>query len=146
MALKSILFMFLAIAFLMPNATTSSRNLPNNVINNPRVLDLVTRLQVNKDGTNAPTTDCWTSLAELKTCSNEIIGFFLNGYTDIDTPCCQAIEVIIHHCWPSMLSVLGFTTEEGDLLAAYCSNESSSSPAPVGSPPDAVTDTVGSHF
>ncbi|KMT04640.1 hypothetical protein BVRB_8g182930 [Beta vulgaris subsp. vulgaris] len=142
MAIKTGIFVLLTIAFLMPNSATSARDFP--VADNPTILDLATRLQATSNGTTTTTTsDCWSSLSELRTCSNEIIGFFLNGYTDIDEPCCQAIEVIIHHCWPSMLSVLGFTVEEGNLLAAYCNKFSAA--APVGAPPETET-TASSHF
>ncbi|XP_021740615.1 egg cell-secreted protein 1.4-like [Chenopodium quinoa] len=143
MGIKSSVFVLLTVAlFLMLNAT-SARDFPLAAVN-PKIIDLAARLQLSADGTN--TTDCWGSLSELRTCSNEIIGFFLNGYTDIDAPCCQAIEVIINHCWPSMLGVLGFTTEEGNLLAAYCSNNSTAGTVtPAGAPP-VTKNTTGSHF
>ncbi|XP_021838122.2 egg cell-secreted protein 1.4-like [Spinacia oleracea] len=127
----------------MSNATTSARDFPL-ATDNPRISDLATRLQVSSNSTNTTSADCWGSLAELRHCSNEIIGFFLNGYTDLDTPCCQAIEIIIQHCWPSMLGVLGFTTEEGNLLAAYCSNNSAAKH--VVAPPGTKTTTAGSHI
>ncbi|KNA06949.1 hypothetical protein SOVF_176350 [Spinacia oleracea] len=142
MGIQNGVFVLLTIVlFLMSNATTSARDFPL-ATDNPRISDLATRLQVKISGTNTTNTttipDCWGSLSELRTCSNEIIGFFLKGYTDIDTPCCQAIEIIIQHCWPSMIGVLGFTTEEGNLLAAYCSNLSST-------PPGTKT-TAGTHI
>ncbi|KAK6924188.1 Prolamin-like domain [Dillenia turbinata] len=60
--------------------------------------------------------ECWNALLEIKSCSNEIITFFLNGKTDLGSECCNAISIITHHCWPAMLSSLGFTAEEGNIL------------------------------
>ena len=122
MGINYCIFVLLVIAFLMHNAPTAARNLCISTDNdtNSSVLDLATRLQASSTN-DTNTTDCWTALSNLRTCSNEIVGFFLNGYTEIDAPCCDAIEVIVHHCLPSMLSVLGYSVEEGNLLAAYCS-------------------------
>ncbi|XP_071715456.1 egg cell-secreted protein 1.2-like [Rutidosis leptorrhynchoides] len=64
--------------------------------------------------------DCWSALLELKSCSNEIILFFLNGDSYLTMDCCRAIRTITHECWPSMLTSLGFTSEEGDILQDYC--------------------------
>ncbi|KAM4117337.1 hypothetical protein ACJW30_02G116200 [Castanea mollissima] len=63
---------------------------------------------------------CWNALLELKSCSNEIVIFFLNGQTDIGPDCCRAITIITHSCWPAMLTSLGFTAEEGNILRGYC--------------------------
>ncbi|XP_076925219.1 egg cell-secreted protein 1.2-like [Bidens hawaiensis] len=79
---------------------------------------LVARLQGEKN--NGELMDCWNALFELKSCTNEIILFFLNGDTYLSTECCRAIRVITHGCWPSMLASLGFTSEEGDILRGYC--------------------------
>ncbi|KAL8261416.1 hypothetical protein R6Q59_025465 [Mikania micrantha] len=82
--------------------------------NNP----LVVRLQGGKDG--GELMDCWNALFELKSCTNEIILFFLNGDSYLTMDCCRAIRVITYGCWPSMLTSLGFTSEEGDILRGYC--------------------------
>ncbi|XVF58700.1 hypothetical protein PTKIN_Ptkin07bG0087300 [Pterospermum kingtungense] len=71
--------------------------------------------------------ECWNALNELKSCTNEIILFFVNGQTDIGPGCCRAIEVITRYCWPAMLTSLGFTSEEGNILRGYCD----ASPAPA---------------
>ncbi|MQL85217.1 hypothetical protein Taro_017729 [Colocasia esculenta] len=63
---------------------------------------------------------CWDSLLELKACTSEVILFFLNGETNLGPSCCNAIRIIEHRCWPSMLTTLGFTPEEGDVLTGYC--------------------------
>ena len=81
---------------------------------------------------------CWNALLELKSCSNEIVVFFLNGQADIGPDCCRAITIITHNCWPAMLTSLGFTAEEGNILSGYCHAAASvpstapspSSPAP----------------
>ncbi|KAK1436402.1 hypothetical protein QVD17_02181 [Tagetes erecta] len=64
--------------------------------------------------------DCWNALLELKSCTNEIILFFVNGDSYLTMDCCRAIRTITYDCWPSMLTSLGFTSEEGDILQGYC--------------------------
>ncbi|KAA8530988.1 hypothetical protein F0562_005722 [Nyssa sinensis] len=81
--------------------------------------------------------DCWNALTELKSCSNEIVLFFINGQTDIGPACCQAVRMITQHCWPAMLASLGFTAEEGNILKGYCDSfgpaaSPSVQPAPMG--------------
>ncbi|KAF5745172.1 egg cell-secreted protein 1.4 [Tripterygium wilfordii] len=72
--------------------------------------------------------ECWNALMEMKSCSNEIVLFFLNGETDIGPECCRAIDIVTKNCWPAMLTSLGFTAEEGNILRGYC-DASSSAPA-----------------
>ena len=116
MSIKYSILVLQFISFLIHNPSTTAKTIPNSINNNNNlsILDLATNNNTNT------TTDCWTSLSKLRTCLNEIVGFFLNGYTEIDEPCCEAIEVIVHHCLPSMISALGYTVEEGNLLATYC--------------------------
>ncbi|EEF32304.1 conserved hypothetical protein [Ricinus communis] len=80
--------------------------------------------------------DCWNALMEIKSCSNEIILFFLNGQTDITigADCCSAISIIAHNCWPSMLTSLGFTVEEVNILNGYCADSAAPSPLAAASP------------
>ncbi|XP_052190045.1 egg cell-secreted protein 1.5-like [Diospyros lotus] len=92
--------------------------------------------------------DCWNALSEIKACSNEILIFFINGTSDIGPACCQAIGIITHHCWPAMLSALGFTPEEANVLRGYC-DASTAGPAPSPSdlpppppPPSPLAPTV----
>ncbi|BFG35152.1 egg cell-secreted protein 1.3-like [Prunus yedoensis var. nudiflora] len=93
--------------------------------------------------------ECWNALVELKSCSNEVVLFFLNGQADIGTDCCKAIATITHHCWPAMLTSLGFTAEEGNILRGYCdaasaagsTDNASSSSAPA-SPPLAAASSA----
>ncbi|MFS7952995.1 putative Prolamin-like domain-containing protein [Helianthus anomalus] len=79
---------------------------------------LVVRLQAEKD--SGGLTDCWNALLELKSCTNEIVLFFLNGDSYLTMDCCRAIRTITYGCWPSMLTSLGFTSEQGDILQGYC--------------------------
>ncbi|XP_021895510.1 egg cell-secreted protein 1.2-like [Carica papaya] len=80
--------------------------------------------------------ECWEALMELKSCTNEILVFFLNGQASLGPDCCRAIHIISQNCWPSMLTSLGFTSDEANILATYCSSSSSSSSsAPAAAPP-----------
>ncbi|TKY60389.1 Egg cell-secreted protein 1.3 [Spatholobus suberectus] len=72
--------------------------------------------------------ECWSNLIELKSCSNEILHFFINGQADIGPNCCCAITVITHNCWPTMLTSLGFTYQEALYISGYC-DAAASSPA-----------------
>jgi hypothetical protein len=65
---------------------------------------------------------CWEALMDIKSCTGEIILFFLNGEAYLGPGCCRAIRVIEQSCWAAdaMLSVIGFTPEEGDMLKGYC--------------------------
>nr|CAD1834897.1 unnamed protein product [Ananas comosus var. bracteatus] len=82
---------------------------------------------------------CWDSLVELRSCTGEVILFFLNGETYLGPSCCRAIRVIKHHCWAIdvLLASLGFTAQEGDILRGYCdpANDSSDPSTPPPPPP-----------
>ncbi|CAM0872761.1 unnamed protein product [Alopecurus aequalis] len=96
---------------------------------------------------------CWVALMDIKSCTGEIILFFLNGEAYLGPGCCRAIRVIEQLCWATdaMLSVIGFTPEEGDMLKGYCdagdddndghhqSFGGSSAPPPSGSLDDVAT-------
>ncbi|MED6132163.1 hypothetical protein PIB30_016805 [Stylosanthes scabra] len=75
--------------------------------------------------------NCWESLFELQSCSGEIIMFFMNGETSLGEGCCEAILVVGRECWPSVVSSLGFTAEETDILQGFCDKEVSHSPPPA---------------
>lgn len=82
--------------------------------------------------------ECFNALWELKSCTNEIASYFLTGQASIGPECCLAIGVITRNCWPAnaMLTSLGYTAEEGDILRGYCDAEPSSlvpgiAPSPV---------------
>lgn len=105
------------------------------LVNSAREIPILAKLDQADEGSIL---ECWNALGEIKSCTNEIVAYFTIGTIDIDLPCCQAISVITHHCWPAMLSTLGFTPEQTNILRGYCdaSNSatsnvsSSSSPAP----------------
>ncbi|EOA28826.1 hypothetical protein CARUB_v10025065mg [Capsella rubella] len=76
--------------------------------------------------------ECWDALYELKSCTNEIVLFFLNGETKLGVDCCHGVEVITNNCWQAMLTSLGFTSDETNVLRGFCQspNSGGSSPAP----------------
>ncbi|KAL9448248.1 hypothetical protein AB3S75_015676 [Citrus x aurantiifolia] len=102
------------------NATSMNDRLNNNMKSD---YDLATRLEA-----SGGLTECWNALMKLKSCSNEIVIFFLNSQADIGPDCCRAIDIITRNCWPAMFTSLGFTTEEGNILRGYC--DASSAPSP----------------
>ncbi|GMP25460.1 hypothetical protein CsSME_00002318 [Camellia sinensis var. sinensis] len=92
--------------------------------------------------TDGGVVDCWNALTEIKSCSNEIVVYFVNGTTDIGPPCCKAISMITHHCWASMLTALGFTPDETNILQGYCDASSSSPSSSTSSSAPAATPSV----
>ncbi|KAK1403974.1 Egg cell-secreted protein 1.4 [Heracleum sosnowskyi] len=86
-------------------------------------VDIAGRLEGEGD-----TGECWNALLDLKSCSNEIVLFLLNGESYLGMDCCRAIRTITHGCWPSMFSSLGFTSAEADILRDYCTSKSPPQP------------------
>ncbi|XP_072950462.1 egg cell-secreted protein 1.2-like [Typha angustifolia] len=126
---KLSLFLALTSFFLMAAA---SRDLPR--LEPDRVKSLQARLNAGLDqggagGGGGGLVDCWNALLEIKSCTNEIVLFFLNGESYLGLDCCRAIRTITLHCWPSMLTSLGFTSQEGDILRGYCDAEAGPAPA-----------------
>ncbi|KAL3728873.1 hypothetical protein ACJRO7_033458 [Eucalyptus globulus] len=102
-------------------------------------LDLAARLEAVQ--ASGGLVECWNALVQLKSCTNEIILFFLNGETSLGLGCCGAIDIITRNCWPAMLTSLGFTAEEGNILRGYC--DAAAGGAPIGSPtPSLVMDVA----
>ncbi|KQK06729.1 hypothetical protein BRADI_2g28070v3 [Brachypodium distachyon] len=68
---------------------------------------------------------CWESLMEIRSCTGEIVLFFLNGEAYLGPGCCRAVRAIERLCWAAdaMLSVIGLTPEEGDMLKGYCDDD-----------------------
>ncbi|KAG2316866.1 hypothetical protein Bca4012_067768 [Brassica carinata] len=72
--------------------------------------------------------DCWNAALELKSCTDEIVKFFMsrNGTAEpgvtggIDKDCCGAIGLIEKECWSVMFTSLGLTNMEGNMLREYC--------------------------
>ncbi|KAL5698320.1 hypothetical protein ACHQM5_029374 [Ranunculus cassubicifolius] len=81
------------------------------------------------------TGNCWNALLELKSCTNEIVIFFLNGESYLGYDCCRAIRIITRECWPTMLTSIGFTSQEGDILRGYCDATTGSPTAPPAQAP-----------
>ncbi|GAV60767.1 Prolamin_like domain-containing protein, partial [Cephalotus follicularis] len=75
--------------------------------------------------------ECWNALMELKSCTNEIVLFFINGQATIGPDCCGAIGTITRRCWPTILTSLGFTAEEGNILRGYCDASFGPAAAPL---------------
>ncbi|XP_018846207.2 egg cell-secreted protein 1.4-like [Juglans regia] len=73
---------------------------------------------------------CWKAVTEVKSCSNEIIIFFLTGKATISPDCCRAISIITHNCWPAIFTSIGFTAEEGNILRGYCDAAAAEAAAP----------------
>ncbi|KAF9621290.1 hypothetical protein IFM89_018507 [Coptis chinensis] len=127
MAFKNIFALLLTISCIMGAITASTNKLPFRPGHN---------LKARLDGEGGGSTgDCWSALWQLKSCTNEIVTFFMDGETtDLGTDCCRAIRIISHYCWPSMFTSLGFTTQEGDILNGYCDATSASPAGPVQTP------------
>ncbi|KAL9665315.1 hypothetical protein QQ045_020732 [Rhodiola kirilowii] len=89
--------------------------------------------------------DCWNALMEIRSCSNEIVSFFLNGKADLGESCCKSISIITHNCWPNMLSSLGFTAAEGNVLSGFCDKGNVPFVAPAAFPAQSV-DVVDSDL
>ncbi|KAF8091221.1 hypothetical protein N665_0451s0034 [Sinapis alba] len=89
--------------------------------------------------------DCWNAALELKSCTDEIVKFFMsrNGTAKpdvtggIDKDCCGAIGLIAKECWSVMFTSLGLTNMEGNMLREYCDFQAEKlevSPSPSPSP------------
>uniref|UniRef100_A0A0E0KCI3 Prolamin-like domain-containing protein n=1 Tax=Oryza punctata TaxID=4537 RepID=A0A0E0KCI3_ORYPU len=90
---------------------------------------------------------CWEVLMEIKSCTGEIILFFINGEAYLGPGCCRAIRVIEQSCWATdaMLSVIGFTPEEGDMLKGYCDAGDEHKPSPPPASPAVGYVAVGEN-
>ncbi|KAL5219721.1 hypothetical protein ABZP36_024434 [Zizania latifolia] len=64
--------------------------------------------------------ECWSTVTELWSCTNEIMLFFLNSESYLGLECCVAICTITRHCCHAMLAFVGFTTQEADILRGFC--------------------------
>lgn len=91
-----------------------------------------------------PALDCFAAISEIRSCSNEIVAYLANGTLDISPPCCEAIDMITHRCWPAVLGVFGFGPDQTDILRGFCDAATDSyavfgpDPNPVGQPLPAV--------
>jgi hypothetical protein len=123
------LALFLSLTLLISsNISTAARDI---LINKPGFNSLSARLE-----DESSLVECWNALVEIKSCTNEIVLFFMTGQADIGPDCCRAIHTITHNCWPAMFTSLGFTDEEGNILRGYC-DASPNSPSIYFSPASA---------
>ncbi|XP_062114974.1 egg cell-secreted protein 1.4-like [Humulus lupulus] len=100
-------------------AVSATRNEKNNLV-----------MMRERVETSGGLVECWTALLELKSCLSEIVLFFLNEQTDIGHDCCRSVVFIARNCWPAMLTSLGFTVQEGDILQGYCDAIAAAPPPP----------------
>ncbi|XP_030461477.2 egg cell-secreted protein 1.1-like [Syzygium oleosum] len=110
---KLFIFLFVLVSSYFAITTEAGRAIPGH-----KPASLAARLKVAENGSDS--SNCWESMFQLQACTGEVIMFFLNGETYLGPSCCQAIRTIEHECWPNLLSSLGYTTEEGDILEGYC--------------------------
>ncbi|XP_040384705.1 egg cell-secreted protein 1.2-like [Oryza brachyantha] len=83
--------------------------------------------------------ECWNAVTELRSCTGEIVLFFVNGESYLGPECCVAIRTVTRHCWPAMLASVGFTAQEADILRGFCDAEVGAGDAP---PPSANASSV----
>ncbi|TXG60494.1 hypothetical protein EZV62_015067 [Acer yangbiense] len=88
MALKNVLLIILAFTCFIASGTATSRS-SRNIVN--LHIKPGSNLQVRLE-TSGGLAECWTALMELKSCTNEIVLFFLNGQANIGPDCCRAID------------------------------------------------------
>ncbi|ESQ27444.1 hypothetical protein EUTSA_v10019517mg [Eutrema salsugineum] len=111
----------MTLMLMVASSTVTARPLVKPTVGAPSPSSsLVYRLRLDED-----TGYCWDSLMQLQHCSGELIMFFLNGETYIGPGCCGAIRTVGSKCWPTMIGVLGFTAQEGDMLQGYCDDHDS---------------------
>ena len=95
--------------------------------------------------------DCLNARGEINsTCSDEI-AIFLNDFgtskyvqLDRESHCCQLIKFISHQCSPALLTSLGYTTNECDILRGYCEMYSGPPLVPAPSPKALNSEAGGS--
>jgi len=74
---------------------------------------------------SGPNNKCWETMLELQHCTGDIVTFFLNGQTHLGSGCCNALLTIAQECWGNLLTSLGLTTEEAEILRGFCSRVAS---------------------
>ncbi|XP_010034720.2 egg cell-secreted protein 1.1-like [Eucalyptus grandis] len=132
------LFIFLLILASSYSAITTEAG---RAISDHNPASLAARLKVAENGSDS--SHCWESMFQLQACTSEVILFFLNGETYLGPGCCQAIRTIEHQCWPNLLSSLGYTTEEGDILEGYCDAAETLDPPPAPVVPNKGVPNIG---
>lgn len=77
---------------------------------------------------------CLNRLAEITSCSTEVVDFLVKRETNLNTSCCLAISTMANHCSPTTLNLFSFTPEVYMALRGHCDGTSSSlatAPAPT---------------
>ncbi|MQL91930.1 hypothetical protein Taro_024549 [Colocasia esculenta] len=112
----------LALAWLLAAAAAAGRELPPSA---PGALDA--RLAGLFGG---GLVQCWSALLQLRSCSDELAVFLLNGEVNLGPECCGAIQVITRQCWPTLLASVGLTVDQANVLRGYCDAEGEAAAAP----------------
>ena len=115
MELKNVLIL-LALALVLEQNATASRNLV--VLTGYNIAEMLQN--------TGELVNCWNALLELKSCSNEIVSFFINRESDLDPCCCRVIATTRHTCWPIIMVSFGFTPTHGVILQSHCHTASGS--------------------
>lgn len=111
MALKYVFF-FLTLTYFITYTKAARELVPNQTRFNHRA-----RI----DQADATVSECLNAITDIKFCGREIVDFFARGKIDhISKPCRRAIKLITRHCWPALMTALGFTAEECSMLRGYC--------------------------
>lgn len=134
MAVQKLAFLLL-LALLTTTSMAAAREAPQELPKRSLEARLMGGGILAETGDGSGMIDCWGALLELRSCTNEVVLFFLNGDAYIGHECCRAIRVITRQCWPNMLTSIGFTAEEGDILRDYCDMGMAPPSAPVTAPP-----------
>ncbi|KAB1210337.1 Egg cell-secreted protein 1.3 [Morella rubra] len=71
---------------------------------------------------------------EFKSCSNEIVTFFVERQTNLGAGCCRTISTITHKCPPGVLGSIGLTIAEGNILQGHCDAATSPVAPPLTEP------------
>ncbi|KAK1371591.1 hypothetical protein POM88_037683 [Heracleum sosnowskyi] len=120
MALKYVL-LFLTFTCFMAHTSTSHKH-PQSAV------------EVNRtsSASAAKIFNCLNTITNIRSCADEIIGFFAKGTIDhISMHCRREINLITRQCWPALFIALGITPEDCSIIVAICEPSSgSSAPGP----------------
>ncbi|KAJ4715418.1 Egg cell-secreted protein 1.1 [Melia azedarach] len=125
MALKNVLLILVLVCFMA--YATAARNNDLKFYYKPPAYSP----SESPEASGAQFIECWKALLKLNSCSKATIKYFLTGKAEISSECCSAVETSKSKCSPPGLTSLGFTSQEGDILSAYCA---ALTPVPAPSP------------
>ncbi|KAE7998237.1 hypothetical protein FH972_002802 [Carpinus fangiana] len=75
--------------------------------------------------------DCLKLLADMRSCSNGIVGFLRKTQNSFHPDCCHFISTLNNNCSPTTLKSFGFTIEVVNTLQGHCDEASNPAPAPL---------------